>query len=540
MKFGPVPVSEALGVVLAHTFRGDGLTIKKGTALSAEDIEALKKCGVGEIVGARLDRDDVPENEAAARIAARLCGANVQASDARTGRCNLTADFNGVVQINTSEINAVNQINETVTVATLANFEAVKAGQIIATVKIIPYAVAPLVMEHVERVLVERAVAVRPYQSKKFAILSTIAAGLKESVKTSTEDLTRRRVSAVGGSVISAEECPHTTKDVANAIREAVAAGTDILLIIGASATVDRGDVAPAAVLAAGGFIDHFGMPVDPGNLLVIGEVGGTTVLVLPGCARSPKLNGVDWVLRRLAAELPIGHIEIMGMGVGGLLVDTPARPLPRDSAVKKESADPSVSVAAVVLAAGQSRRMEGQNKLLMEIDGKPLVRRTVETVLASRAKQVVVVTGHQENEVKDALKGLDVTVVHNPKFADGLSTSLQTGLDALPVDAAAALVCLGDMPAVSSSHIDKLIESFDPESGRAIGVPAHNGKRGNPVLWARRFFDEMRGIEGDVGARHLIGANESLVYEEEFSDTAVLTDLDTPQQWSEYLGTPS
>jgi molybdenum cofactor cytidylyltransferase len=322
---------------------------------------------------------------------------------------------------------------------------------------------------------------------------------------------------------------------VEQCLRAALKDNPDVILVAAASATVDRCDVVPAAIVAIGGAIDHFGMPVDPGNLLVLARVGAVTVIILPGCARSPKVNGFDWVLQRLAAGLPIGRKEIMAMGVGGLLSDTPARPLPRDAAVKP-AASSSPRVAAIVLAAGQSRRMGGENKLTREVGGVALVRRSVEEVLKSRALPVIVVTGHEAAAVKHLLGGLDVTIRHNPEYAEGLSTSLRTGLDGLPADVDGTLVCLADMPQVSATHMNALIDGFDPAHGRAIGVPTHGGKRGNPSLWAKTLFNDMRSIAGDVGARHLIGANESLVYEVEFDDTAVLTDLDTPAQWSDYL----
>ena len=538
MKFGPVPIDEAEGLILAHTLRSGDFVLKKGSVVTAENIDALKASGISELVGARLDSGDVHENEAAERIAKKLCGENVTISAARTGRCNLIAESGGVIQINASKINAVNQINETVTVATLANMEAVNTGQIVATVKVIPFAVDATVMEHVEAALAKPAVALAPYKSKRFALLSTIAPGLKPSVIEATEALTRRRVEAIGGTVVRSAQIDHVTADITSEIKKSFSADIDVLLIAGASATVDRGDVIPSAIVAAGGVIDHFGMPVDPGNLFVLGDLKGTPVLVLPGCARSPKPNGVDWIMQYVAADIPVGHAEIMAMGVGGLLVDTPARPLPRDSAVSSRTETERPVVAALILAAGQSRRMEGENKLLMEIDGTSLVRRTVETGMSANVDEVVVVTGHQDADLREALKGLKITIVHNPNFAEGLSTSLACGLQALDSDA--ALICLGDMPAVSADHINHLVAAFDPENGCAIGVPAHNGKRGNPVLWARRFFEDMCEVSGDVGARHLIGANESLVYEVEFGDTGVLTDLDTPEQWSEYLSKPS
>jgi molybdenum cofactor cytidylyltransferase len=183
---------------------------------------------------------------------------------------------------------------------------------------------------------------------------------------------------------------------------------------------------------------------------------------------------------------------------------------------------------------------MGGDNKLIRTLGGAPLVRRSVEAVLASAARPVIVVTGHEAEALRGLLGDLPVQFVHNPRFAEGLSTSLRAGLDAVPHDADGVLICLGDMPAVTAAHIDALIAGFDPAGGKSIGVPTHAAKRGNPTLWARALFDDMRQVAGDVGARHLIGANESLVYEIEFGDTAVLTDLDTPAQWSDYLSRKS
>ena len=211
-------------------------------------------------------------------------------------------------------------------------------------------------------------------------------------------------------------------------IAEAIAAGADLVLVAGASAILDRRDVIPAAIVAAGGRIEHFGMPVDPGNLMLMGRVGSTPVLGLPGCARSPKVNGFDWVLQRLLADLPAGPAEIMGMGVGGLLADIPSRPLPRALAVADEPAAPAAPraphIAALVLAAGQSRRMGTLNKLLIEIDGMPMVRRVVEMLRQSKAEPIVVVTGHESERVAAALAGLPVTLVHNSDYVQGLSTS--------------------------------------------------------------------------------------------------------------------
>ncbi|MBY0510692.1 MAG: molybdopterin-binding/glycosyltransferase family 2 protein [Rhodospirillaceae bacterium] len=537
MKFGSFPIADAAGVILAHTTRAGNVVLKKGHVITSADITALKTADVNEVIGARLETGDVLEDAAAGKIAELLAGRNVTLSAARTGRCNVLAAADGVVQVSAEAITTANLIDESITIATLPNKQAAKAGQIVATVKIIPFAVTADVMARVSAALGKGAMALAPFAAKKFAMISTITPSLKASVIASTEDITRLRIAALGGETISATRTGHTAGEVAKEVKAALGAGADVILVVGASATVDRGDMVPAGIVAAGGVIDHFGMPVDPGNLLVLAHVKDVPVLVLPGCARSPKLNGVDWVMQRLAAGITVTARDIMAMGVGGLLVDTPSRPLPRKAAVE---APPALApkVAAILLAAGQSRRMGPSNKLLMEVEGEPLVRRTVSALRASPVSQVIVVTGHQDAEVRKALAGLDVTMVHNPRYAEGLSTSLKTGLDALAPETDAAVIGLGDMPGVKAEHVTRLMARFDPEADRAIGVPTHNGKRGNPVLWARRFFEDMFAISGDVGAKALIGANESLVYEIEFGDTAVLTDLDTPEQWADYLGT--
>jgi molybdenum cofactor cytidylyltransferase len=201
-------------------------------------------------------------------------------------------------------------------------------------------------------------------------------------------------------------------------------------------------------------------------------------------------------------------------------------RPQPRDEPVVPTDH----RIAAVVLAAGRSTRMGGPNKLLAEIGGKPLVRIAVEQALASKASPVIVVTGHQEDRVTAALAGLPVKFVHNPDFADGLGGSVKAGISAVPPEADGAVVCLGDMPQVDAALIDQLIAAFDPEKGALAVVPVFDGKRGNPVLWSRRFFPELTTIEGDVGARHLIGRYNEAVVEVPVAGKGALTDIDTPE----------
>lgn len=193
--------------------------------------------------------------------------------------------------------------------------------------------------------------------------------------------------------------------------------------------------------------------------------------------------------------------------------------------------------VAALVLAAGQSRRMGAANKLLIEIEGVPMVARAAAAALSSAAETTLVVTGHQADAVGAALAGMTLTLVHNPDHGLGLSASLAAGLAALPSHIDGAVICLGDMPWIGAAVIDSLIAAFDPPGGRAICLPTHRGKRGNPVLWARCFFAEMQSIEGDRGARELIRKYENAVHESPWDDDSVLRDIDTPRDAADPSG---
>jgi molybdenum cofactor cytidylyltransferase len=186
--------------------------------------------------------------------------------------------------------------------------------------------------------------------------------------------------------------------------------------------------------------------------------------------------------------------------------------------------------VAAIVLAAGRATRMGGPNKLLADLNGKPLVRIVCEQALASHAASVTVVTGHQADEVMAALHGLDVSFVHNPDFAEGLATSVKTGIAAVSPDAAGAVVCLGDMPLIDAQLLDRLIDAFAPDQGALIAVPVNDGRRGNPVLWSRRFFAELMTLDGDIGARHLIARHAEAVVEVPVEGQGAFLDIDTPQ----------
>ena len=530
MRFGRVDVAGAAGAVLAHSMRVGGRTFRKGRVLSAEDVEALEREGCDAVIAARFDPGDVAEDEAAQAAAQALAGGGVRVGAPFTGRCNVFAAADGLLLVRAPDIDRFNAVNEALTVATLPAPRAVREGEMLATIKVIPFAVPGAVLDRALACLgTEPAIRVGAFEPMAAAVIQTRLPATKETVLNKTSRVLRSRIEALGGCVSSDTRCEHAAGAVAQAVASALDSDAGIVLIAGASAIVDRRDVVPAGIAAAGGEVLHLGMPVDPGNLLLLARCRGRPVLGLPGCARSPVLNGLDLVLERLAARLDVAPRDIMAMGVGGLLKETAARSQPRRGSRESGPAR-APHVAALVLAAGRSTRMGPVNKLLAPLGGRAMVRAVVDALAGSSVRPVVAVTGHEAERVGEALAGAGVHLVHNPEYRQGLSGSIRAGLAALPESAEAAVICLGDMPLLTSAHVDRLVAAFDPAEGREICVPVFEGKRGNPVLFARRFFDEIARVRGDVGARHLIGEYEEYVCEVAMGDRAVLVDVDSPQ----------
>jgi molybdenum cofactor cytidylyltransferase len=193
--------------------------------------------------------------------------------------------------------------------------------------------------------------------------------------------------------------------------------------------------------------------------------------------------------------------------------------------------------IAAIVLAAGRSTRMGAGNKLLAQLDGRPLVRHVVDAALASRARPIAVVVGHQAAAVRSALAGLEIDLLDNENYAAGLSSSLKRGIAALPGDCQGALILLGDMPQITAAHIDRLLAAFQPG---AIVVPMHKGRRGNPVLWPDTLFAQIRGLEGDVGAKELMRAHADAIRVVDLESEAIFADVDTPEALERLRGEPS
>lgn len=339
MQFGSMTLAEALGAVCVHSVRLPQGVVKKGTLLGEREIASLHEAGIERVVAARLEPGDIGEDEAARRLALRVSGPGVRVEKAFTGRCNLYAEAAGVLVLDVPAIDGVNGIDESITLATLPAYRAVQEGEMIGTVKIIPFAVPEsLVGRAMAAAGAAPLIRVSGFSPLKVGVVSTVLPGLKPSVIRKTLAVMQERLDPAGARVTADIQTLHDAASLTEALQRLSREEHDLFVVFGASAITDRRDVIPAAIEAAGGEVEHFGMPVDPGNLMLVGRLAGRPVLGAPGCARSPKENGFDWVLQRLLAGLPVTGRDITRLGVGGLLMEIVQRGLPRESGPGEEA----------------------------------------------------------------------------------------------------------------------------------------------------------------------------------------------------------
>lgn len=328
MKFGPVPVRAAEGAILAHSVKVGDRKLRKGIALKAEHVSVLAAAGIGEVIVARLESGDCHENEAARQLAAALTPkpelANLRVTDPFTGRVNLIADTPGVAVLDVEALESFNRVHPMITAATVPQYQQMGSGGMVATIKVISYAVPSADVERASKLARDSIKLVSPVHQRVGLVVTEIPGGPSSDKGIAA---IRGRVEALGMELTEVLTVPHQQDDLSGALSRIEG---DLLLVLTGSATSDPNDVAPSAVRAAGGNVNRFGMPVDPGNLLFLGSIEDRTVIGLPGCARSPALNGADWVMSRVACGIETSGADIAAMGVGGLLKEIPTRPQPR------------------------------------------------------------------------------------------------------------------------------------------------------------------------------------------------------------------
>ena len=596
MYFGELVLSETetTGDVknsyLAHSIKLPKKRLRKGSKLTAELLEELQANGIDNVVVAQLGEEDVHEDEAALALAKELCGRNIHCGNAGTGRVNLYASRTGLLSLSRDSILACNSVDNNITIATLPENQWVQAGRMVATVKIISYAVHQQALKQSLDTLLANGdtLAIHEPCAQRAHLIQTRLTGTSDALLGKTERITQDRLIARQVELASSSVCEHSEQSLSSCIRERLNAencrAEDWFLIIGASAISDIADVIPSVLVKNGGTIQRFGIPVDPGNLLLLGKIDSHPVIGLPGCARSPNQNGLDHLMDRLACGVSIDDDWISSLAIGGLLGEVFDRGQPRilgDRAelVPDAVAETGQAVTAVVLAAGSSERFGKENKLLADWQGEPMILATLQRLLESQVHDIVLVSGNYAEALQQVLASRfenvspgqteasvtaefscrvtrkKIIVLHNPLYASGLASSLKSAVSFLlepsqqvedhEASLPSVLVCLADMPLVDPGTINKLLDARDRQGTNpgtkifSAFVPSFKGKRGNPVLLQPDLFDALLAIEGDRGARDLLSTNPGIVQSISVDDAGILLDIDTPSELDRHQSKP-
>jgi hypothetical protein len=346
MKFAPVLLSDARGKILGHNIAdAEGRRLlRKGKPLSDEDLEKLRALGRTSVYVAEIEPDDVDENQAARRIAGAICGPGLQISHASSGRTNLLASEQGILRVDIERLAQIND-REGVTLSTLMTHAPVHARQIVATIKIIPYAVPEAVVRAAEGIAGGSHPVVRldPLPHRSVGMILSGSMSIHEKLVSDFVPL-RSRIERLGSSVARTDfvalDDESDEAALASMLKQQLASGIGMILLAGETAIMDSQDIVPRAVERAGGYVESVGAPVDPGNLLMLAYIDDVPVVGAPGCARSRKTNIVDWILPRLLVGDRLTRRDIVALGHGGLLQDISERGMPRDVDAKEVVAE--------------------------------------------------------------------------------------------------------------------------------------------------------------------------------------------------------
>jgi molybdenum cofactor cytidylyltransferase len=529
MYFGNINVKDSLNCILAHTIVINNKKFAKGTIITEKDKSYFINNKIKTIVCAKLGKNDFHEDKAANIIAETFKNNSIASEKAYTGRANILANKSGLLVIDEEKIHKFNNISDDITIATLNNNSTVKKGEMIATIKIISFAVKDSFINKIKNSIYKKAILINPYINKKCALILTHHKKQNVKLNAISERRINDRLKNLNCSLDIISNCEHDTKEISKNINIILKQKIDLLLILGSSAIVDIKDKIPEAINNSKGKIVRFGMPVDPGNLLLLGKIKNTHVIGLPGCARSPSLNGFDWVLEKVISGTNITKLNISNMGVGGLLKTLNVR-------AKIEKKSKNYNVTNIILAAGQSKRMHKINKLLIKIANETIIEKIVDNSLKSIANNTIVVLGYESDILQRLLNNKNITTIVNKEYLKGQSSSLQLGISALPEDCDAAIVILGDMPDISPTLINQLIKNYNPNDNKSIIIPTYKNRKGNPVLIDREFFPEILSIKGDKGAKDIIEANKKYISEIPQKNSKIIEDIDTKEDLANYI----
>lgn len=539
MKFGEFPVYDALGIELVHDVRCQGKTLKKGHILTLSDINQLKYSGVKTITGVHISSEDILPETAADILLKTLVGDYLRYTlPDENGYSEIFADVDGTFIFDQERLNRFNAHSENISLITVQPYVSVYKGQFIANLRLFgPAVTAGTLNEAITKISgTGPLLKVAPYAFCKIGFIRTLMNN--SSIPPLNDDKLTARFAAFGFSVVFNDLCEHTADAVEKAVRNAIDAQAEIVLVESQVPPLHRDDIVPQGFKEAAADIDRLGWPVDEGLSLVIGHK--KEVKLLGYCAEDIEKPALDRLMRFLATKsLPpadtFSYLGLNGLSLGRMTKRITAEQM--EASIGVGSLSDSRKIAIVILAAGSSRRMVGTNKLLESLNGLPMVEHVVRSALSSQADYIVVVTGHDAKFIEKRLEPYDVKIVRNADYVSGILGSIRLGLAVLPPDIAGAIVLPADMPAFTEEYLDKMIEAFDFTAKRPpVVLPTFNSIRHNPVLWPRDLFNVVKIVPEDAQWVPALIEHSDYIKGIELKDDLPLTDINTRGDLANYI----
>lgn len=488
-------VNHALGIRIAEEIRFEGKVLGKGHELTEEDIIQLKLSGITKVFGAEMGENDISNETALGIIAAKICGNNTAYSIGKNGVCKIVAVKDGVFVCADDRVAKFNRLSHNLILNTIEPYAIVKSGEVIAELE--------LTLPVIEQKMVDEIIfslsgnieliSVAVQEKKKTALI--YAKLYNDALETEhfTNIVTKlvKDFSELQFDFQNEYNTRHTIDDVGNAVQKAVDDGNDVIFILSGQKSVDAKDVIPSALNSYVDELVNLTIPQVGASDLIIAEKRRTKIIALPY-----NYDKIDSKLTNHFIKLAIVnerlHTYDFARPQNVLLSAGQALPDPEKetlfTADNKKLAKGEANIAVVVLAAGIGSRA-GRNKLMLEVDEKPMFLKTVEAAVKSKASPVFVITGYNNTEVEEFLEDIDVNVIYNPSFRAGIKTSIALGIKSVPGFCDGALLLPADMPNITPEFINKMIKSFKKKEEKQVCMATWKGNKYNPIIWSKSLF---------------------------------------------------
>lgn len=541
MRYGEFKINQAEGVILSSDMLLGGFSFAKGHALTQEDIALFKSFDIYSVFGAVFEEGDVDFKIAQQQIAAQVCGSGLGYLNGEDGICRIAAVHDGIFMADDIRLDKFNTFDEDVVLNTIRPHTAVKAGDVVAELEVVP----PLLKEDAVNEMIFRlsgnsSLLKIAGDEEKTAVLLYPHLLNDEAENRHFTSVVMKLVTNLGdtGLIFKQEVNSRYNKDaVADSLFDAYSLKADVVFVLSPFKSAGRESIITKGVTAAVDEIVNFSVPQLAASDLLIAQKGDIKIIVIPYAYDAVDTTEIDRLIKKAVFSEQLSAAMFTRKYAGHIVYREELDEARQRKLImpKGQAGEGKADVGIVVLAAGQGRRA-GLNKLMAEDkNGQPMFLRAVNAAIASKAKPVFVVTGYRHEEMEEWLDKLDVNVLYNPSYASGIKTSIAMGLKSVPSSCDGAILLPADMPYIEAGELNKLIGKFDRTAEKQVCMPANKGIKSNPVLWSRALYDKADIVPENAAMRAVFVEHADYTKTVEVKDIKKLRDVNFPNDVEEF-----